>query len=99
MAILASLQGQGGGRIPMPNGLSYDLSRHELARIIEAMPTEACRAMHVAARTGDIAAAQRLIREAAASYFATTPAAPVVAPVAPAQPTRPSRRNPHGRMY
>ena len=78
---LAALQGQGGGRIPM-GGFSYTVSRHELAAIIEAMPTADCRSMHLAARQGDTATAQRLLREAAAMYFACTPAAPA-ATVAP----------------
>lgn len=39
MTPLASLQGNGGGRIPM-EGFSYDVSRQELTRIIEAMPTD-----------------------------------------------------------
>jgi len=38
--------------------------------------------MHLAARQGDTETAQRLLREAAATYFACTPAAPV-ATVAP----------------
>ena len=78
---LASLQGQGGGRIPM-GGFSYTVSRHELTAIIEAMPPADCRTMHLAARQGDTATAQRLLREATATYFACTPAAPA-APVAP----------------
>jgi len=72
---LASLQGQGGGRIP--NGsFSYDVSRQDLTRIIDAMPTETCRAMHLAARHGDTETAQRLLREAATLYYASAPAAP-----------------------
>ena len=78
---LASLQGQGGGRIPM-GGFSYTVSRHELTAIIEAMPIADCRTMHLAARQGDTETAQRLLREAAATYFASTPAAPA-ATVAP----------------
>jgi len=72
---LAALQGQGGGRIPM-DGFSYTVSRHELTAIIEAMPPADCRTMHLAARQGDTGTAQRLLREAAATYFACTPAAP-----------------------
>ena len=78
---LASLQGQGGGRIPM-GGFSYTVSRHELTAIIEAMPIADCRTMHLAARQGDTETAQRLLCEAAATYFACTPAAPA-ATVAP----------------
>ena len=79
MVTLASLQGQGGGRIPMGR-FSYDVSRRDLAAIIESMPLEACRAMHIAARLGDKTTAQRLLREAAATYFASsTPAAPAAA--------------------
>ena len=89
MASLASLQGTGGGRIPM-GGFSYDVTRRDLARIIDAMPTEQCRAMHIAAREGDLATAQRLLREAAETYgrfanrpsMANAPAAPAAA-VAP----------------
>jgi hypothetical protein len=92
MAALASLQGTGGGRIPMGR-FSYDVSRHELIAIIEAMPLAACRAMHQAARQGDTATAQRLLREAAATYFTTAPAAPA-APVAPRQRTRRLQRRP-----
>ena len=78
---LAALQGQGGGRIPM-DGFSYTVSRHELAAIIEAMPDADCRTMHLAARQGDTETAQRLLREATATYFACAPAAPA-ASVAP----------------
>ena len=78
---LASFQGQGGGRIPM-GSFSYTVSRHELTAIIEAMPDADCRTMHLAARQGDTGTAQRLLREAAAAYFACTPAAPA-ATVAP----------------
>ena len=81
MASLASLQGTGGGRIPM-GSFSYDVSRHDLTRLIDSMPMEACRALHIAARQGDTATAQCLLREAAAIYFASTPAAPAAA-VAP----------------
>lgn len=82
MAPLTSLQGNGGGRIPM-GSFSYDVSRRDLTRIIEAMPADACREMHLAARAGDTATAQRLIREAAATYYAGAPAAPVPSPVEP----------------
>jgi hypothetical protein len=75
MASLASLQGAGGGRIPMGR-FSSDVSRRDLATMIESMPLEACRAMHIAARQGDTTTAQRLLREAAATYFITAPAAP-----------------------
>ena len=75
---LRSLQGQGGGRIPM-GSFSYDVSRQDLTRIIDAMPTETCRAMHLAARHGDTTTAQRLLREAATMYYASAPAAPAVA--------------------
>jgi hypothetical protein len=61
---------------------SSDMSRRDLAMIIESMPLEACRSMHCAARQGDIMTAQRLLREAAAAYFTSTPAAPAAA-VAP----------------
>jgi hypothetical protein len=62
---------------------SYDVSRRDLTRIIETMPADACREMHLAARTGDTATAQRIIRDAAATYYASAPAAPVPAPVEP----------------
>ena len=75
MTSLLSLQGQGGGRIPMIDG-SYTVSRHKLAAIIDAMPSAACRAMHLAVRQGDTPTAQRLLREATQSYFASAPAAP-----------------------
>ena len=78
---LISLQGQGGGRIPM-GSFSYTVSRHELTASIEAMPDADCRDMHRAARQGDTETAQRLLCEAAATYFACTPAAPTAA-VAP----------------
>ena len=78
MATLVSFQGQGGGRIPMGNFV-YDVSRRDLAAIIEAMPSERCRAMHLAVRQGDIPTAQCLLREAAATYYASTPAAPAAA--------------------
>jgi hypothetical protein len=79
MALLTALQGTGGGRIPM-NGFSYDVSRRDPAEIINSMPTEHCRAMHIAARQGDLATAQRLLCEATEQYFTATPAVPTVAP-------------------
>ena len=81
MALLTTLQGKGGGRIPM-DGFSYAVSRQDLAAIIDAMPTEHCRAMHIAARHGDLATAQRLLREATEQYFSATPAALAVVPSA-----------------
>lgn len=91
MSSTASLQGQGGGRIPMPHGVSYDVSRRTLAAIIDAMPPATCRAMHCAARTGDLATAQRLLREAAEAYFASAPAAPAATPM----PVLPRQRRNH----
>jgi len=64
---------------------SYDVSRQDLTRIIDAMPTETCRAMHLAARHGDTATAQRLLREAATLYYASAPAAPAATPMPPRQ--------------
>jgi len=72
-------------------GFSYTVSRHELTAIIEAMPTADCRSMHLAARQGDIETAQRLLREAAETYFACTPAAPAAA-VAPRHTVRRAAR-------
>jgi hypothetical protein len=95
MAPLTSLQGIGGGRIPM-DGFSYVVSRADLARMIDAMPTDACQAMHLATRRGDIDTAQRLLREAAETYFTTAPAAPP-APLMPVHPRRKQRKNPHFR--
>lgn len=80
MAPLTSLQGTGGGRIPM-GSFSYDVSRRDLTRIIESMPTETCRQMHIAAHQGDTATAQRLIREAATTYYASAPVAPLASPM------------------
>ena len=91
MASLTSLQGTGGGRIPM-GSFSHDVSRHDLTRIIESMPTETCRQMHIAARQGDTTTAQRLIREAATIYYASTPAAPAAAPMAPCISKVPEKR-------
>lgn len=85
MASLVSLQAQGGGRIPM-DGFVYDVSRRELAAIVGAMPTSACCALHVAVREGDLACAQRLLREAAQAYFTATPAAPAAHPPSPLTP-------------
>ena len=90
MASLTSLQGIGGGRIPM-DGFSYTVSRTDLARIIDTMPTDTCRALHLATRQGDIATAQHLLREAAETYFTTAPAAPAVAE-APRPCTRRTKR-------
>jgi hypothetical protein len=81
MATLASLQGTGGGRIPMGD-FSYAVSRQDLSQIIDSMPTDTCRQMHIAAQTGDTQTAQRLIREAATAYYADAPAAPAAPPVA-----------------
>jgi hypothetical protein len=92
---LTALQGQGGGRIPMC-GFSYDVSRQDLSRIIHAMPTAACRAMHIAARQGDTATAQRLLSEAAQTYFTSAPAAPA-ATVAPRRVVHRAKRTPIAR--
>ncbi len=93
MAPLTTLQGRGGGRIPM-DGFSYAISRHDLAMLIAQMPDHACRAMHLAVRHGDTATAQRLICEAAATYYsASTPAAPAAA-LAPQPRTRHMPRPP-----
>lgn len=97
MASLTSLQGTGGGRIPMGN-FSYDVSRRDLTRIIEAMPADTCREMHLAARAGDTATAQRIIREAAATYYAGAPAAPAVEPLHPS-PRRTRRTSDQSRRY
>ena len=91
MATLTSLQGSGGGRIPM-GSFSYDVSRHELAAIIAAMPSETCRAMHLATHEGDLTTAQHLLREAAERYLTSTPAAPAVQPPAPRSGARRSGR-------
>jgi hypothetical protein len=93
MTSLVSLQGQGGGRIPMGDGLSYAVSRHDLAAIMAAMPHDTCRAMHLALRQGDTATAQQLIREAAATYFASTPAAPALTMYPSSCTRRPERTN------
>jgi hypothetical protein len=77
----------------MGDGLSFAVSRHYLAAIIAAMPHDTCRAMHLALRQGDAATAQHLIREATATYFASTPAAPAMT-MAPSSGTRrPARTN------
>jgi hypothetical protein len=62
------------------NGYSYHVSRHQLAAIIEAMPTDACRALHLATHSGDTTTAQHLLREATERYFTTAPAAPIAPP-------------------
>lgn len=82
MASLASLQGQGGGRIPI-DGYSYNVSRQELTAIFEAMSTETSRALQRATQQGDLPTAQRLLREATVQYFTATPAAPAAALVTP----------------
>lgn len=91
LASLTSLQGSGGGRIPM-GSFSYAVSRHELAAIIAAMPSETCRAMHHATREGDLSTAQHLLREAAERYLTSTPAAPAAQLPAPHYHARRSRR-------
>jgi hypothetical protein len=102
VASLISLQGNGGGRIPM-GGFSYAVSRRDLTQIIACMPTDRCRQMHIAARAGDTATAQRLIREAATAYYASAPAAPAAPPLAPCistVPTKePTRRQPRTQPY
>ena len=95
MASLVSLQGNGGGRIPMDNGVSLDVSRYELAEIIESMPTAQCREMHLAVRRGDSATAQRLLREAAATYGANC--SPIDIPAAPPAATAGSANRPRNR--
>lgn len=79
MASLTSFQGHGGGRIPT-EGFSYHVSRHDLAQIIDAMSAETCRAMHLAVKHQDLPTAQRLLREAAATYFTSASAAMPPAP-------------------
>ncbi|NTU79378.1 MAG: hypothetical protein HGA45_08240 [Chloroflexales bacterium] len=76
---LASLYGQGGGRIPLADGSSITLSRADLTKCIGAMSLADCRTMHQAACTGDAETAQRLLREAAQRYQASA-AAPAAAP-------------------
>lgn len=102
MASLISLQGNGGGRIPM-GSFSYAVSRHDLTQIIAGMATDTCRQMHIAARAGDTATAQRLIREAATAYYASAPAAPAAPPVAPCISTVPTKeptcRQPRTQPY
>ena len=71
MAKLTTLYGTGGGRIPTTTG-SIALSSLELARCIATMPTADSRDMHIAARTGDLPTAQRILREAAERYITTT---------------------------
>jgi hypothetical protein len=75
------------------DGFSYAVSRTELVQIIDRMPAEACRAMHLATRQGDIATAQRLLREAAATYLTTAPAAPVAYAEAPRPNTGRTKRH------
>ena len=88
-----TLQGNGGGRIPM-DGFSYVVSRHELAAILDAMPADACRSLHLAARAGDTATAQRLMREATASYYASASTPAPTAAVAPLHRARRPRHTP-----
>lgn len=95
MTSFVSLQGQGGGRIPM-DGVSYTVSRHDLVAILATLPLDASRALHRAVHTGDTPTAQHLLRTAARAYYATTPAAPT-APLVPPhgpppQPPRSPRR-------
>ena len=98
MASLTSLQGHGGGRIPT-DGFSYHVSRHELAQIIDAMPAETCRAMHLAVKHADLPTAQRLLREAAATYFTSAPAAPAAMPPAPGRHIRRIRSRANERSF
>jgi hypothetical protein len=89
---LQTLYGTGGGRIPLENGQSLSLTREALSDLIAAMPTEACRTMHLAVQHGDIATAQRLLREAATAYIAAAPApAPAPAPFTTRRSRRPTR--------
>lgn len=76
---LASLYGSGGGRIPLADGSSITFSRNDLAACLAAMSTAESRSLHLAVRQGDLATAQRLLREAAIAYQ-TAAAAPAVAP-------------------
>jgi len=48
--------------------------------------------MHIAAGRGDLATAQRLLREAAETYFSSAPAAPAAALVAPRHSVRRPQR-------
>ena len=69
-------------------GFSYAVSRTQLAEIIGAMPSDASYALRDATRSGDTATAQRLIREAAAAYFTSAPAAPICHPSVPPSTSR-----------
>lgn len=71
---LATLYGTGGGRIPLTNGatLTLTLTRRELVDLLDRLPTTVSGALHRAVRQGQIDVAQRIIREAATAYAATT---------------------------
>lgn len=98
MASLISLQGHGGGRIPT-DGFSYHVSRQDLAQIINTVPAETCRAMHLALEHADLPTAQRLLREAAATYFTSAPAAPAAMPPAPRRRIRHIRSRANERSF
>jgi hypothetical protein len=95
MASLLALQGRGGGRIPMPDGTSLRVSRHDLVAILDAMPVASSQALYRATQHGDIGTAQQLLRDAAVTYFACAPAAPAAAPMTPRHAVRraPTRIN------
>jgi hypothetical protein len=81
------------------DGFSYAVSRRELVEIIDAMSTEHCRAMHIAARQGDLATAQSLLRKATEQYFAATPAAPAIAPTVSRRCVRRAQHSKHPSRY
>lgn len=93
----AALQATGAprrARIPMADGSHVRVTTETLAQIVAGMSVADSAAMYRAARQGDLATAQRLLREAAAAYQAAAPAptAPPAEASAPApRPHRPPR--------
>jgi hypothetical protein len=73
----ASLQATGAprrARIPMTDGSHVRVTTETLSQIVAGMSVVDSAAMYRAARQGDVATAQRLLREAAAAYQAAAPA-------------------------
>lgn len=70
MVTLSSLRGRGVFTLVTPDGRTITMKGRDTARILDSMATDVCRAYHVAARQGNLQAAQRIFCEAAAAYYA-----------------------------
>lgn len=66
---LTTLYGRGGGRIPFGDNRYLHLTSARLTQILAAMPNRDCGALHRASRSGDVATAQQMLRDAAVAFM------------------------------